>query len=114
MGDDAENPKSPGAILVRSKGGAPEVLAAVMRGAVAEQVPVDPLRPVKDRRRDIPAPQEPPIYRVSSQGEDIGDADSIEAVRGIVRTRTPGRYHSDDIRADHLPLGPHQPVFGGE
>jgi hypothetical protein len=34
-------------MLVRSTGGDPKVLAAVVRGAVAEQVPVDPLRQVK-------------------------------------------------------------------
>jgi pimeloyl-ACP methyl ester carboxylesterase len=46
-GTDSEKPTSPSAILVRSTGGDPEVLAAVVRGAVAEQVPVDPLRRVK-------------------------------------------------------------------
>jgi pimeloyl-ACP methyl ester carboxylesterase len=46
-GDDAERPASPSAILVRSTGGDPKVLAAVMRGAVAEQVPIDPLRRVR-------------------------------------------------------------------
>ncbi len=46
-GDDAEKPKSPSAILVRSTGGDPKVLAAAVRGSVAEQVPVDPLRQVK-------------------------------------------------------------------
>jgi hypothetical protein len=45
--NDADKPPSPSAILVRSTGGDPMVLAAVVRGAVAEQVPVDPLRQVK-------------------------------------------------------------------
>jgi pimeloyl-ACP methyl ester carboxylesterase len=47
VGDDPEKATSPSAVLVRSTGGDPKVLAAVMRGAVAEQVPVDPLRRVK-------------------------------------------------------------------
>ena len=47
MGSDTEMPKSPHAILVRSIGGDPKVLAAAVRGAVAEQVPVDPLRRVE-------------------------------------------------------------------
>jgi hypothetical protein len=46
-GNDAEKPASPSAILVRSTGGDPKVLAAVVRGAVGEQVPVQPLRRVK-------------------------------------------------------------------
>jgi pimeloyl-ACP methyl ester carboxylesterase len=46
-GTDSEEPASPSAILVRSTGGDPKVLAAAVRGAVAEQVPVDPLRRVK-------------------------------------------------------------------
>jgi hypothetical protein len=46
-GTDPEKPESPSAVLVRSTGGDPKVLAAVVRGAVAEQVPVDPLRRVK-------------------------------------------------------------------
>jgi pimeloyl-ACP methyl ester carboxylesterase len=46
-GNETEKPTSPSAILVRSTGGDPRVLAAVLRGAVAEQVPVDPLRRVK-------------------------------------------------------------------
>jgi hypothetical protein len=46
VGDDPEKPPSPSAILVRSTGGDPRVLAAAIRGAVAEQVPVDPLRRV--------------------------------------------------------------------
>jgi pimeloyl-ACP methyl ester carboxylesterase len=46
-GDDAEKPKSPSAVLVRSTGGDPKVLAAAVRGAVAEQVPVNPLRQVQ-------------------------------------------------------------------
>jgi hypothetical protein len=47
VGNDTEKPKSPSAILVRSTGGDPKVLAAVLRGAMAEPVPVDPLRRVK-------------------------------------------------------------------
>jgi pimeloyl-ACP methyl ester carboxylesterase len=47
VGDDPEKPASPSAILVRSTGGDPKVLAAVVRGAVGEQIPVDPLRRVK-------------------------------------------------------------------
>jgi len=47
VGTEAEKPKSASAILVRSTGGDPKVLAAVVRGAVAEQVPVEPLRQVK-------------------------------------------------------------------
>jgi pimeloyl-ACP methyl ester carboxylesterase/DNA-binding transcriptional MerR regulator len=47
VGTDTEKPRSPSAILVRSTGGDPKVLAAAVRGAVAEQVPVDPLRRVK-------------------------------------------------------------------
>jgi pimeloyl-ACP methyl ester carboxylesterase len=46
-GDDTEKPKSPSTILLRSTGGDPKVLAAAVRGAVAEQVPVEPLRQVK-------------------------------------------------------------------
>jgi DNA-binding transcriptional MerR regulator/pimeloyl-ACP methyl ester carboxylesterase len=46
-GDETEKPMSPSAVLVRSTGGDPKVLAAVVRGAVAEQVPVEPLRRVK-------------------------------------------------------------------
>jgi hypothetical protein len=46
-GNEAEKPASPSAILVRSTGGDPKVLAAVVRGAVGEQVPVEPLRRVK-------------------------------------------------------------------
>jgi pimeloyl-ACP methyl ester carboxylesterase len=45
--EDTGEPTSPSAILVRSTGGDNKVLAAVVRGAVAEQVPVDPLRAVK-------------------------------------------------------------------
>jgi pimeloyl-ACP methyl ester carboxylesterase len=47
VGKDTEKPKSLSAILVRSTGGDPRVLAAAVRGAVAEQVPVEPLRQVK-------------------------------------------------------------------
>ena len=47
VGNDTEKPKSPSAILVRSTGGDPKVLAAVLRGAMAEQVPVEPLRQAK-------------------------------------------------------------------
>jgi pimeloyl-ACP methyl ester carboxylesterase len=47
VGDETEKPKSPHAILVRSAGGDPKVLAAAVRGAVAEQVPVEPLRQVR-------------------------------------------------------------------
>jgi pimeloyl-ACP methyl ester carboxylesterase len=47
--NETENLKSPSAILVRSTGGDPKVLAAVVRGAVGEQVPVEPLRRVKAR-----------------------------------------------------------------
>jgi pimeloyl-ACP methyl ester carboxylesterase/DNA-binding transcriptional MerR regulator len=47
VGNDSEKPASPSAILVRSTGGDPKVLAAVLRGAMAEQVSVDPLRRVK-------------------------------------------------------------------
>jgi hypothetical protein len=43
VGDDPEKPASPSAILVRSTGGDPKVLAAVLRGAMAEQVRVEPL-----------------------------------------------------------------------
>ena len=46
-GTETEKPESPSAILVRSTGGDPKVLAAVIRGAVAEPVPVDPLRRVR-------------------------------------------------------------------
>jgi hypothetical protein len=46
-GTDSDKPPSPSAILVRSTGGDPKVLAAVIRGAVAEPVPVDPLSRVK-------------------------------------------------------------------
>jgi pimeloyl-ACP methyl ester carboxylesterase/DNA-binding transcriptional MerR regulator len=45
-GDDPDKPKSLSAILVRSTGGDPRVLAAVVRGAVAEPVAVEPLRQV--------------------------------------------------------------------
>jgi pimeloyl-ACP methyl ester carboxylesterase len=44
--DEVDAPKSPSAILVRLTGGDPKVLAAVVRGAVAEQIPVEPLRRV--------------------------------------------------------------------
>jgi|GEM_PF-182613 len=47
VGSEGDSAKSPSAIMVRSTGGDPKVLAAVVRGAVAEQVPVDPLRKVK-------------------------------------------------------------------
>jgi pimeloyl-ACP methyl ester carboxylesterase/DNA-binding transcriptional MerR regulator len=46
-GDDPDKPKSLSAILVRSTGGDPRVLAAAVRGAVAEPVLVEPLRQVK-------------------------------------------------------------------
>jgi pimeloyl-ACP methyl ester carboxylesterase/DNA-binding transcriptional MerR regulator len=46
-GNDTGKPKSPSAILVRSTGGDPKVLAAVLRGAMAEQVRVEPLRKAK-------------------------------------------------------------------
>jgi pimeloyl-ACP methyl ester carboxylesterase/DNA-binding transcriptional MerR regulator len=46
-GNDTDKPKSPSAILVRSTGGDPKVLAAVLRGAMAEQVPVEALRQAK-------------------------------------------------------------------
>jgi MerR family transcriptional regulator, thiopeptide resistance regulator len=46
-GNETEKPKSASAILVRSTGGDPRVLAAVVRGAVAEQISVEPLRQVK-------------------------------------------------------------------
>jgi DNA-binding transcriptional MerR regulator/pimeloyl-ACP methyl ester carboxylesterase len=46
LGDD-EKPKSPHAILLKSTGGDPKVLAAAVRGAVAEEVPIEPLRQVK-------------------------------------------------------------------
>jgi pimeloyl-ACP methyl ester carboxylesterase len=45
--NETDKPKSPSAILARSTGGDPKVLAAAVRGAVAEQVPVDPLRKTK-------------------------------------------------------------------
>ena len=48
--EDTEKPMSPGAFLVRSMGGNPRVLAAAVRGAVAEQVPVAPLRRSRCRR----------------------------------------------------------------
>jgi pimeloyl-ACP methyl ester carboxylesterase len=44
---DTDRPMSPSAFLVRSMGGDPRVLAAAVRGAVGEQVPVAPLRQVK-------------------------------------------------------------------
>jgi pimeloyl-ACP methyl ester carboxylesterase len=47
VGNETEKPKSLGAILVRSTGDDPTVLAAAVRGAVAEPVPVDPLRQVR-------------------------------------------------------------------
>ena len=46
-GDETEKPMSPSAVLVRSTGGDPKVLAAVLRGAMAEQVRVEPLRKAK-------------------------------------------------------------------
>ncbi len=44
---ESEHPKSASEIMVRSTGGDPKVLAAVVRGAVAEPLPVEPLRQVK-------------------------------------------------------------------
>lgn len=44
---DTEKSQSPSALLARSTGGDPKVLAAAVRGAVAEQVPVEPLSRVQ-------------------------------------------------------------------
>jgi pimeloyl-ACP methyl ester carboxylesterase len=47
VGDGTGKPKSAHEILVRSADGDPRVLAAAVRGAIAEEVRVDPLRRVK-------------------------------------------------------------------
>ena len=45
------------------------------------------------------------MFRVSHRVEGIGDADTIEGARGIVRDQPPGRYDVDDIRADPFSSG---------
>ena len=44
------------------------------------------------------------MFRVS-QDDLIGDADTIEAAKEIVRVQRPGRYHVDEISADPFPSG---------
>jgi hypothetical protein len=43
------------------------------------------------------------MFRVSS-GENIGDAETIDGARELVRLEKPGRYHVDEIRADQFPF----------
>jgi pimeloyl-ACP methyl ester carboxylesterase len=47
LANNTEKPASLSAILLRAAGGDPKILAAVVRGAVGEPVPVEPLRQVK-------------------------------------------------------------------
>ena len=44
------------------------------------------------------------MFRVS-RGDMIGDAETIDGAREIVRAEKPGRYHVDEIRADPFPTG---------
>jgi len=46
------------------------------------------------------------LYRISRSDDDlVVDADSIDAVQGIIGAGTPGRYHVDQISRDQLPSG---------
>jgi hypothetical protein len=40
------------------------------------------------------------MFRVSRQGEEIGDADTIEGARQIVRGERPDRFDVDEIRVE--------------
>ena len=44
------------------------------------------------------------MFRVS-RGDMIGDAETIDGAREIVRAEKPGRYHVDEIRADPFTSG---------
>jgi hypothetical protein len=44
------------------------------------------------------------MFRVS-QDDLIGDADTIDEVREIVRQQPAGRYHIDEMSVDPLPSG---------
>ena len=45
------------------------------------------------------------MFRVSHQGKHIGDADSIESAREIVRGEQPGHYDVEEIQAEPFPSG---------
>jgi hypothetical protein len=45
------------------------------------------------------------MFRISHKIEDIGDAETIEGAREIVRRELPGRYVIVEIRADPFPSG---------
>jgi hypothetical protein len=45
------------------------------------------------------------MFRVSHKSEGIGDADTIEGAREIVRGKLPGRYEVVEIRAEPFPSG---------
>ena len=45
------------------------------------------------------------MFRVSSTGEGIDDAGTIEGAREIVQGQLPGRYAVDEIRAEPFPSG---------
>jgi hypothetical protein len=45
------------------------------------------------------------MFRVSHKGEGIGDVDTIESVREIVRGQPAGRFDVDEIRAEPFASG---------
>ena len=45
------------------------------------------------------------MLRISQRGTGIGDADTIEGAREIVRGQPPGRYDVDEIRTEPFPYG---------
>jgi hypothetical protein len=48
----------------------------------------------------------PRILRINDpEGDPIGSAESIPGLARLLEGVPPGRYHTDEIRADHLPSG---------
>jgi hypothetical protein len=45
------------------------------------------------------------MFRVNHKGKGLGDADTIEGAREIVRGQRPGTYGVDETRADPFPSG---------
>ena len=45
------------------------------------------------------------MFRVSHRGDRIGDAETIEGAREIIRGQSPGRYDVDEIRTERFPSG---------
>ena len=53
------------------------------------------------------------MYWISQRAEGIGDADTSEGAREVVRGQPPGRYDVDEIRADPFVTGYASRSMGG-